>query len=104
MSLTPAGVMPVDEDFRLSVRFCSEDPLLTTQTIVISRETGGGTDDEDMPCSYAALSTSVALLRPVNWPLAIIVAIQTIYFPAAHVAPGAGLAAPPPFATGPPTA
>lgn len=101
-SLIPTGMMPVNDDLRLTVRFCSENPLLATQTIIISREADSSAHDEDRPCIFAALSISAALMQADQWPLAIIASSQMSYLPVAHVAPGAGLAAPPPFATGPP--
>lgn len=101
-SLIPTGMMPVDDDLRLTVRFCSENPLLTTQTIVIPREADSSAHDEDRPCIFAALSVSASLMQAAQWSLAIIASSQVSYLPVAHVAPGAGLAAPPPFATGPP--
>lgn len=101
-SLIPAGMMPVDDGLRLTVRFCSENPLLNTQTIVIPREADSRAHDEDSPCIFAALSVSADWMQVDQWPLAIIATSQMSYLAVAHVAPGAGLAAPPPFATGPP--
>jgi hypothetical protein len=101
-SLIPAGMMPVDDGLRLTVRFCSENPLLDTQTIVIPREADSRAHDEDNPCIFAALSVLADLMRVDQWPLAIIASSQMSYLVVAHAAPSAGLAAPPPFATGPP--
>jgi hypothetical protein len=103
-ALLPAGMMPVADALHIQVRFCSENPLLAAQTIVIERDGASQLDDMgDNPCPFATLAPVAALLPP-NVPLAApaLRAAETVHGVMAHVAPGLGLAAPPPYPTGPP--
>lgn len=103
-TLLPAGMMPSSKNLTLDIRFCSENPLLKMQTIVIERDVVEHHGEKDDSCPFAALAHSAGLLPLNAAPLMIWRGAIAADLPPSHIAPGMGLAAPPPFATGPPFA
>lgn len=108
-AVVPAGYMLASAGKGATVVLCSAqgsinvqiDPV-TGHVTVIKKAPGQAPDRDDPPCAFAALA-KVAIDAPVL-SLALPVEHATPFVtPAQYLAPGLGLSAPPPPATGPPT-
>lgn len=101
-AMVPAGMMPVRDDIHLKIRFCVENPLLQSQTITIPRDADIDTDDGDGSCIFTGHAPIAAFFPLALEPLTHVVPSEARHMASFYVAPGLGLAAPPPFSTGPP--
>ncbi len=100
----PAGTMPVATSMGIEVGLCSEDPSIQRLVIQIEREpTSHDKAAKGSECPFAVAAAALdmppapAAIAPPLWRT-VIADHETAF----ATAPGRGLAAPPPFATGPP--
>ena len=113
-AIVPAGYMfaPVQDGRLITVTLCSAHGGaevvmdLTTGAIVDSGKANGDPDPSedrrtDAPCVFATVAHMAAPDSPSSLPLAYRIATTEIRNSIAST-PGRGLAAPPPFSTGPP--
>lgn len=111
-ALIPQGFMlaGAQDDHLISLQICSgvehTNAVLNLQTGAIVEDgaegkSGSKPPKADAPCVFAAIAYLAAPLAPVIFG-GLIATVQPATFATVAVAPGLGLAAPPPWSTGPP--
>ena len=103
-AIVPSGYMVASGPKSISVYICAEaNGMAKTVTIPIDSElpTKGHDSDKQSDCAFAGMAAAVDLPAAVDAELGV---IAGHFVPRIHMSssPGRGLAAPPPFATGPP--
>jgi hypothetical protein len=104
-AIVPSGYMVASSPKSITVYVCAQaSGMAKMVTILIDADlpTNGHDSDKQSDCAFVGMAAAVDLPAAVDAELGVIAGhfVPRIHF---NPAPGRGLAAPPPFATGPPT-
>lgn len=103
-ALVPAGYMATGEGRSITVTLCADASGTPQQIVVPLEDHGAGKDspDKHQPCAFAAMAAALDVPPPVLVAALPRQPATMRPFAAQLVGVGRGLAAPPPYQTGPP--